>query len=105
MSDQDFAEMLNCLNLTTDEILSRYHVVYHLVSAAIESPQFYSNQNNFVRKESIEEASILDKKTAQAWDQHKNFFVVGDNSGIKQKTEVLLQRIESFLACSAKGDN
>ena len=97
MSHQEFDEMLCHLELTPNMILKRYNAVFHLMSAAIEAPDFYTNSNNKIRKETLDEAVVLDKKTHHAWIDHENMMVIKGCKGMEDKIHSLIMHIERIL--------
>ena len=87
-ADKDvFANLLKSKNLTVSEAMARYDAVFHLVTAADGAEEHYKWNNpksgdvgnNAARRESPEEARILDKKTLNAWMGHPHLRVF-DNS-------------------------
>lgn len=97
MSDHDFDSMLSHFNLTMDDMLFRYDFVFHLVSAAKDAPEFYTNTNNTIRKETVEEAAIIDDKTFQAWKNHEHFVLIEGYENFEEKCKLLISQIETSL--------
>lgn len=74
-----FASVSYDLGLTFTDLLHRYDLVIHLVTAANGAPAFYTTANNAARRETIEEAALIDIKTQAAWLGHTHLTVI-DNS-------------------------
>jgi CYTH domain-containing protein len=72
----------------------RYHGIVHLRSAAIGAEQFYTKENNLYRRETAEEARMLDDRTLEAWRGHSHIALIG-NEGITfaQKLQRLYQAV------------
>ena len=97
MTEDDFNNMLDFISMSQDSILTRYMSVFHLVSTAVELPTFYTTSNNEIRKETIDEASIIDDLTYQAWKGHKDLVVIEGKTDFKQKIELLISKIKMRL--------
>jgi hypothetical protein len=81
VSDQSiFLKLLASRGLSKDEILlnGHYTVATHLVTAAIGVPEFFSNNNNAFRTETLEEAQILDPKLQEVPKEHPNYEIIGN---------------------------
>lgn len=48
----------------------RYKAVIHMTSTAVGAPEHYSTANNAARRETVEEAAALDRRTLNAWVGH-----------------------------------
>lgn len=51
----------------------RYEAVFHLVTAAIGAEEYYENNTNSARYETLEEARAVDRKLMEAWVGHPHF--------------------------------
>lgn len=77
--EKDFLKLLQIEGMSFELVKqNRYDVVTHLVTAAEGAPQFFSNENNKVRDESIEEAKMLDRKLQNIWIGHEHFEVISN---------------------------
>lgn len=97
MNDDDFNVMLSRVKISPDDILSRYKSVFHLVSTAVEAPELYTSSNNEIRKETVNEAAVIDKKTYDAWQEHKDLVLIEGKNGFDQKLRSLISEIEKRL--------
>lgn len=97
MSESEFDEMLCRLGLSDNKILARYSVVFYLPSAAVDAPSFYNNLNNVIRRETRNEAALLDKKNHQAWINHDNFIKVDRYTDFDIKINRLIELVKHFL--------
>ncbi len=61
-----------------EEARTRYAGVIHMVTAANGAEKFYTLSNNEARKESLEEARVVDNRTIEAWLGHPHLAVVGN---------------------------
>lgn len=72
-------EMLHLVGISKRKMFERYDAVFHLVSAAIGAPEYYTLSNNSARKESPEQAAEVDKRTVEVWTGHPHLRII-DNS-------------------------
>lgn len=97
IGDEGFAKLLKTNHLTEEKVMSRYDAVFKLVSAANGASEFYTLENNSVRKESIEEAVILDNRVTEVWKSHPHFETIDNSTDFEQKMTRLLNSILTFL--------
>jgi len=89
-----FEEILADLGVSSNtDILSRYDLVVHMVTAANGAEEHYTTENNTARTESPEEARQLDKATKSAWSSHRNHRVIDNSTGF---TEKVMRAISAF---------
>ncbi len=76
----------------------RYEAVIHLVTAAQGAEEFFTNQNNEARYESIEEAQNLDQKLINAWVGHPHFSIIQNNGlSFQSKIDNCLETVLKFI--------
>lgn len=63
----------------------RYDAVLHLATTAEGCVTKYSNFNNRVRFETVEEALLVDKKLQEAWNSHPSFFILDNKYDFEHK--------------------
>lgn len=97
IGDEGFAKLLKTNHLTEEKVMSRYDAVFKLVSAANGASEFYTLENNSVRKESVEEAVILDNRVTEVWKSHPHFETIDNSTDFEQKMTRLLNSILTFL--------
>jgi len=88
-----FAMIAGRLDYTLRDLMNRYKLVIHLVTAALGSEESYTLSNNTARTESIEEAQRLDAKTCQVWLGHPHHIIVDNQTGFDAK---MLRALQSF---------
>lgn len=88
-----FEKELKKYNLDENLVLERYDAVFHLVTTAIGAEEFYTLSNNEARTETLEEASVLDEKTKEAWINHKNLKVIDNSTDFEKKLDKLIKEI------------
>jgi CYTH domain-containing protein len=71
----------------------RYTAVFHLRSAAVGAEEFYTLENNTVRRETIAEAREKDTATLDAWTGHPHLRVIDNSTGFTEK----LRRLEKEI--------
>ena len=97
ITTEQFNQLIKEYGYTKMSLFDRYDMILHLVTAADGKEEFYTLENNKARKESPEEARILDKKTMNAWIGH-NYLKIFDNKGsFEEKLESVRQTIQEFL--------
>ncbi|KAL9981196.1 hypothetical protein ACROYT_G009867 [Oculina patagonica] len=79
---------------------ARYDQVIHLVSAALGAEDFYTLANNKTRKEPIELARELDRKTQQAWVGHPYVDVIDNCEDFHKKVRNAINAV-----CNKMGIN
>lgn len=97
--DMMYPGLLERANLTPQKVFDRYDAVFHLVTAADGAEKDYTLGNNDARKETIEEARELDRKTQNAWVGHPHLRVIrNEGSGtFTQKLQKLMAEIAVVL--------
>ena len=94
---QEFDKITKELQLEQLELLDRYDLVIHLVTAADGKEEYYTLENNNSRTETKEEAIILDRKTSKAWNGHNNLVIINNNVSFDEKIAKVLSTIHNFL--------
>jgi len=94
-------EILAKLNLTEADILRRYDLVCHLVSAADGAPKYFGNETNASRSENVEEAKALDSRTQSCWSKHNNIHIFDNSTSFDMKMkkckDTILNSANSFF--------
>lgn len=97
IGDEGFANLLQLNNLTEQDIINRYDAVFKLVTAANGAEDYYTLENNAVRKESAEEAIALDELVSKVWSVHPHFETFDNSTNFEQKMNRLLKSVLNFL--------
>lgn len=97
MSEADFREVLDYVGTNEIELRDSYDAVFHLVSAANGAAEFYTNDNNTARTETVEQAIELDNKLIDAWTGHRHLRVIENDRDFEKKIRNLVGEICSFL--------
>ena len=97
MTETEFSSAMSALNLNYTELRDRYDAVFHLVTAAKGATEFYTTENNEARKETVEEAAVLDDKIISAWVGHPHLRVIDNSTDFKSKINRLISEISAFL--------
>ena len=97
IGDEGFANLLQLNNLTEQDIINRYDAVFKLVTAANGAKDYYTLENNAVRKESAEEAIALDELVSKVWSVHPHFETFDNSTNFEQKMNRLLNSVLNFL--------
>ena len=97
IDDATFNEFLVERGITESEILTRYDLVIHLVTAAIGKEEYYTTENNSARTETVEEARIQDAKTLSAWRNHPNLRIVGNDTLFDEKVSKVKNYIRAYI--------
>lgn len=75
----------------------RYDAIVHMTTAAKGALEFYTLENNNVRRESPEEAIALDDRLLEVWIGHPHLRVVPNVSGFETKMQDVLSVISRVL--------
>ena len=94
---EEFAQSLQFYGFDEAELLGNYDAVFHLVTAAKGAEAFYTTENNSARKETAEEAALLDEKLLRVWEKHPYLRVIGNDSSFEDKMKRLIDEIAMFL--------
>lgn len=76
-----FEELCEEEGTDRERLLERYDGVVYLVSAAIGAEEHYGCESNESRRESLDEAKELERKTIECWIDHPNIQVIGNEDG------------------------
>lgn len=96
--DKDsFAKILEELDLKEIDLLTRYKMILHLVTAAKGAEEFYTLANNEARSETKEEARRLDDTTLNCWMGHPNLHVIGNDQSFAEKMDEVRDTIHREL--------
>lgn len=91
--------LLQKFQVTEEELMARYDIVVHLVTAADGAEAFYTSANNAARRETAEQARALDTHTFNCWKGHPQLHRV-DNKPVENafatKTADALDVLERF---------
>lgn len=88
-----FNQILKESSLKEIDLLTRYQMVLHLVTAAKGAEEFYTLENNEARSESPELARSLDETTLNCWIGHPNLHVIANNQDFKSKMDQVIRII------------
>ena len=92
---EEFERILSNNNLDELKFLNDYDLVIDLVSTATLKPDSYELDG--IRYETIDEATIKDKKTSTAWAHHSNLKIIKPTKDINKKKDIVLKEIEKYL--------
>ena len=67
------------------------------MSAAIGAEDFYTTENNAVRRETPAQAADLDRKVEQAWANHRNRHVIDNGTDFVRKIDRVISVIETIV--------
>ncbi len=96
--DKDsFAKILEELDLKEIDLLTRYKMILHLVTAAKGAEEFYTLANNEARSETKEEARKLDDTTLNCWMGHPNLHIIGNDQSFAEKMDEVRDTIHREL--------
>ena len=97
LTDDEFKAMIDKRGITEAQILSRYDLVLHLVTAAQGQEKYYTTANNTARIETPEEAREKDKRTMETWSNHPNLKIFGNDCLFDEKIHRVGNAIRAFL--------
>ncbi len=97
LKDEEFKMLIDEKGITESEILARYDLVIHLVTAADGKPEHYDLKTNKARTETIEEAIQKDRRTMESWSTHPNQKIVINDCLFDEKIQKVGNIIRGFL--------
>ena len=103
ISDKEFREVLRYISyikgkkITEEDLIDRYDMVIHLVTAADGKREAYTLENNNTRTEGIEEAISLDRNTMRAWLKHPNLKIIDNEESFNTKIDNAMEKIYELL--------
>lgn len=97
VGQEAFSNILKEFNLTLDDLNPRYDMVVHLVTSAKGKEEAYSYANNSARYETIEEARKMDDLALDAWKDHPNRVIIGNETDFEVKMRKAIQAVFEYL--------
>ena len=97
ITEEQFQQLLKEFNITEAEILSRYDIVIHLVTAAIGKEEYYTTLNNKARTETIQQARENDNRIMNAWKNHTIQVIIPNDTLFNEKIQRVKNAIRKFL--------
>ncbi len=101
INEYEFNRLLERNHLTKLELMDRYDMVLHLVTAADGAESFYTLENNEARSEGIAEAIKLDRKTMTAWQGHQNLHIIDNSVSFDEKMNSVIRKIDNLLGINS----
>jgi len=97
VGEDDFREILKDFNMKPEEMNDRYDMVVHLVTSAKGKEEAYTYANNSARYETIEEARVMDDMALNAWKDHPNRVIIGNETEFEVKMIKAIQSVLEYL--------
>ncbi len=97
IGQKKFNQILRKLDLKEINLMDRYDMVIHLVTAADGKEEYYTVENNKHRRETVDEAKELDKKTINAWAGHNNLKIIDNSTNFEDKINRMMDCIYNLL--------
>lgn len=97
VTKEEFDEVIEPLQIGRLELLDRYDMILHLVTAADGKEAYYTLENNQARTESILEAKKMDKKAMEAWNGHNHLVIIDNTTEFEEKMQKVLDYIHQTL--------
>lgn len=94
---EGFEQILKEMSLKEIDLLTRYQMILHLVTAASGAEEFYTLANNEARIEPPDVARSLDTKTLNCWNGHPNLHVIANNQNFESKMNQVIRAIHREL--------
>lgn len=96
ISKDKFDKLIAKYDLTMADIINRYDMVIHLVTAA-EGTDCYTTENNMARRETAEEAIEADNRTLSGNTYHPHLRVIDNSTDFEHKIQKVLKLIFDTL--------
>ena len=97
VSDEEFEQIIGGFGMKSSELNDRYDLVVHLVTAAKGKEEAYTLSNNAARYESIEQARLMDDRALEAWEDHPNRRIIGNENEFEVKMIKAIQSVFEYL--------
>lgn len=97
MSEEQWRELLNKLEINDFDVFNRYDFALHLVSAAEGAEEYYTNENNKARSETLEEAKIQERKNKEAYYGFSHIYYFDNDCDFKEKLNKVLCTVLSSI--------
>ena len=97
VGEEAFAEILKEFDIKIPEMNSRYDMVIHLVTSAKGAEEAYTYANNSARYETIEQARQMDDLALDAYKDHSNRVVIGNETDFEVKMRKAIQAVFEYL--------
>ncbi|MCM1285756.1 MAG: AAA family ATPase [Acetobacter sp.] len=97
LTEEEFSTVINEVNSNEIELRDSYDAVFHLVTSANGTEEFYTTENNKTRTENIKQAIEIDNKLISAWTGHPHFRIIDNSTDFNGKIKRLNAEIASFL--------
>jgi len=88
-----FQKIIKEQGLSLPALRDHYDAVIHLVSVAVDYPQFYNNHNNPARWETIEQARATNQLILHAWTGTPHLWVADNQHQLEGKLERVLEAV------------
>ena len=97
--DDLFEEEAEKCGSSIAELFDRYDCIIHLSTVALTNPEKYANKDdtgnvNKARRENLEEAIAVDKKSRGLFSQHYNFHIIESKEKVSEKVDEIIEIIE-----------
>ena len=100
ISAEEFEEVLRSFNTSSEEMLTHYDSVLHLVTCA-KGAEFAYNFDNQARYEGIETARIRDDETLSAWAAHPDRRIIDNSVDFEDKINRAISEIYKIAGLTA----
>lgn len=97
LGEEQYNLMLKENNLNHEKLINAYDMVIHMITVAADMESRYSNSNNTARFEDSKEAVDLDKRTSDAWKEHKNLKVVPVCELLEEKIQMAIKYVDELI--------
>jgi len=94
--------ILSANNWKEEDFFKRYDAIIHLVTAADGAEKFYTTANNAARKETAEQAKLMDEKVKATWAPHARLSVVRNRGDFNLKLQDTLSAITTSLSLTSR---
>lgn len=98
MTKKEFYSILEgIMGEKAEETLSRYDRCFHLVTAALGTDAFATEENNAIRYEDAEVSAWMDEKFIASWSTHPAHYKIDSDQNFEIKMKILINGISDFL--------
>ena len=97
LPEEMWGRILAGLGTTAADVLNRYDMVLHLITAADGAAKFYTTANNAARTETADQAVALDRKVARCWEKHPLHRRIPNDGNFEDKLAATVEHVTCML--------
>jgi len=90
-------ELLSRMGRSLDQIMDQVDIVIHLESVVMSRPELFGPTGNIHRRETFDEAIVLEHRTRDAWHGHPKWQFIASDGGVESVVNQVVNIIQPLL--------